>query len=389
MTERPSGYSMLGYGHMVTSEPRMSAYTEALRRAVTPGCTVIDLGAGPGVFSVLACKFGAGSVIAIDPDDSLELVPEIAQANGCADKITVFKGRSSDYSGPKADVIISDIRGVLPLFEGHVAAITDARERLLAPGGSLIPARDSLYVAVVRTAEHYRPYEEPWLRNNYEIDLSAAHRFVVNAVGKMNLSPQDLLSRPEQLAVLDYYTISEPNFSRPFSLTVDQAGTAHGLLVWFDAELGPGVGFSNAPGEPKLIYGQTFFPFERAVDVEPGDEVTGELGARLVEGDYVWSWTSAFSRAGASRGIAYRQSNFLATLYSPESLRRRDSRYAPPERAIHAVDAYCLSLFDGRRSLEEIAAAARERFPNEFGDSSAALNHVIRLDGRYQDPGSQ
>jgi protein arginine N-methyltransferase 1 len=174
MAGGPTGYSILSYGHMINCEPRMSAYAQALRKAVTPGCTVIDIGAGPGVFSILACKYGAERVIAIDPHDSIELVREIAEANGCADKITVFKGLSTDYTPTaKADVIVSDIRGILPVFEGHFAAIADARGRLLAPGGTLIPMRDTLRVALAGADADYRPFEEPWLRNKFGIDLSA------------------------------------------------------------------------------------------------------------------------------------------------------------------------------------------------------------------------
>lgn len=51
----------------------MSAYVAGLRQAVTPGCTVIDLGAGPGLFALLACQFGAGHVWAIEPDPSIHL----------------------------------------------------------------------------------------------------------------------------------------------------------------------------------------------------------------------------------------------------------------------------------------------------------------------------
>src|SRR4029453_16429811 len=183
----PTGYSILSYGHMINCEPRMSAYAEALRRAVKPGCTVIDIGAGPGIFSILACKYGAGRVIAIDPDDSIELLPEIADANGCAERITFFKGLSTHYKPlAKADVIVSDIRGILPLFEGHIAAIADARERLLAPGGTLIPRRDVLRLALARTGKDCRPYEEPWTSNRFPVDLSPGHRLAVNPFSKVN-----------------------------------------------------------------------------------------------------------------------------------------------------------------------------------------------------------
>ena len=58
-----SGYSLASYGNMVRCEPRMSAYAAALRGAVTPGCTVVDLGAGPGV-----CAWPDGSYRGAGPD---------------------------------------------------------------------------------------------------------------------------------------------------------------------------------------------------------------------------------------------------------------------------------------------------------------------------------
>lgn len=358
----------------------MSAYAKALRHAVTPGCTVIDIGAGPGAFSILACKYGAGRVIAIDPDDSIELLPEIAAANGCADRITVFKGLSTDYTpSTKADVIVSDIRGILPLFEGHIAAIADARKRLLAPGGSLIPQRDSLRVAVARTDEHYRPYEQPWIANKLGVDLSAGHRFAVNTFSKVNLAPADLLSRAETLAVLDYKRVTDPAVVADFDLVVEESGVAHGLLLWFDSELADGIGFSNAPGQPRQIYGQTLFPFERAVEVAAGDHVAGEFGARLIDGTYLWTWRTKIGE------LEFHQSSFLAKVLAQDKLRAKAGTFSPPARTTYDVDRYCLSQFDGCRTLQAIAEEAMLKFPDEFRDVSAALNHVTRLAGRYED----
>jgi type I protein arginine methyltransferase len=383
MSDRPTGYNVLSYGHMVNCEPRMSAYAEALRRAVKPGCTVIDIGAGPGIFSILACKYGAGKVVAIDPSDSIELVRPIAEANGCADRITIFKGLSTDYSPPtKADVIVSDIRGILPLFEGHIAVIADARQRLLAPGGTLIPSRDTLRIALAVSADEYLPYEEPWLRNGLGVDLSVGHRFAVNTFAKVNFEPSDLLSETQTLAVLDYNSITDPEVVGDFDLRVEQSGIAHGLLLWFDAELLDGIGFSNAPGEPRQIYGQTLFPFERAVEVARGDRATGEIAARLVDGAYVWTWRTDLG------GSQYRQSSFFANVLPPDKLRTKISSFAPPARPEHEIDRYCLSQFDGSRSLQSIADDAKVKFPEAFADPSAALNYVTRLAGRYDDMGS-
>ena len=52
-------YSLHFYGQMLADAPRMDAYLVALRQAVKPESVVLDLGCGPGVFALLACKLGA------------------------------------------------------------------------------------------------------------------------------------------------------------------------------------------------------------------------------------------------------------------------------------------------------------------------------------------
>ena len=382
----PTRYSLVSYGTMVTCEPRMSAYAAALRQAITPGCTVIDIGAGPGVFSLLACQYGAGSVIAIEPDDSVELLRQLSKDNGCADRITIVKGLSTEFQPPvKADVIISDIRGCLPLFENHIATIVDARTRLLAPGGRLIPARDIIRIAIAESPEDHGTVEEPWARNAFGLDLTAGRGFAANSWWKVKLGAEALLSDPVELATLDYYQIAEPNLASNAEFQVNRPGTAHGLAVWFDAELAPDIGFSNAPGEPPQIYGQTFLPLEQAVNVAPGDQISVEFSATLIDGSYVWGWKVRIHRDGSAEPLAaFRQSTFLGKVMSPDSLRTRAGDFVPPARTAHEVDRFCLSLIDGKLTQTEIAAAALSEFPGRFANSGEALNHVVKLTNRYR-----
>ena len=382
----PTGYLVTSFGDMITCEPRMTAYAEALRQAIFPGCTVIDLGAGFGIFSLLACKYGARSVIAIEPNDIIELLGPAAAANGCADRIRIVRGLSTDFDDPiRADVIISDLRGCLPFFEGHIPAIADARERLLAPGGKLIPARDQLGIAIAEHAEHYRPHEEPWLRNKFDLDLTPGHQLAVNQARKVNLTSDQVLSAPQMLAELDYSVIRDPNLAVRTTLVADRPGMAHGLAIWFDAELAPGIGFSNAPGEPEQIYGQTFFPLERPVALAKDDRIEVEIRADLIDGSYVWSWNSQIWRKSAQAAeLGFRQSSFLGRILSPRKLARRARDYVPPAQIGHAVDSYCLNLFDGRHSLGEIAGRLQARFPERFETVGQALNHVTALAERYQ-----
>ena len=383
----PTGYLITSYGEMISCEPRISAYAEALRQSITPGCRVIDIGAGSGIFSLLACQYGAGSVIAIDPHDSIELLRASAMTNGFADRITIFKGISTDYVGPPANVIISDLRSCLPLFEQHIPSIVDARQRLLAPGGRLIPARDDLFAALVHDPEFYIQCVEPWLSNRFELDLTDGHRYAVNQWRKANFTPINLMSETQFVRTLDYASIAHPDMTVDFALVADAAGEAHGFLVWFDAELAPGIGFSNAPGEPEQIYGQTFFPFERATELGIGDRIEIRLRANLLAEGYVWSWASKVFRNGAAVPDAtFSQSTFLSRILAPEKLRQRSSKLVPSVSSDHAVDRHCLSLIDGTVSLGEIADAIVLAFPGRFEGNDEALAHISKLAERYREP---
>ncbi len=382
---RVSGYDVASYGEMIDCEPRMGVYVEALRRAVTPGCTVIDLGAGFGVFAILACKFGAGEVIAIEPDPSIELIVPLAKANGCADRITVVRGLSTHFTPErKADVIVSDCRGTVNLYEHHIATIKDARERLLAPGGTLLPMRDTLKVALARSPKAYRQCHYPWRSNRYGLDLSAALPFAANTESKAYLKPRALLCQPQDLAVIDYRTVTEPNLDSTVELVAEKDGIAHGLLVWFDAEIAEGLAYSNAPGQPELVYGQMFLPLADPPRLKAGDRVRARVRGNLVDNHYVWSWDGAVidGATGETRN-PFRQSSFMSRVISKEAAATGSSLAVPQPSVRMQIDADCLAMVDGGTDQDGIAKALMERYPQHLPTYRAALDHVVSLLMRY------
>jgi len=133
-------YSLRAFGAMIAHPGRFSAYSQAIAKSVRPGDVVLEMGCGPAVFSLLACRAGARRVFAIDTADIVDFARKLAAANGVADRIEFFQTDSRKFDPPeRANVIVSDIRGALPFFGHAVAALNDARIRLLAPGGTLIP----------------------------------------------------------------------------------------------------------------------------------------------------------------------------------------------------------------------------------------------------------
>jgi SAM-dependent methyltransferase len=313
-------YSLHFYGQMLADATRMGAYAEALRQTVRPDSVVMDLGCGPGVLALLASKLGARRVYAVEPESVIGVAREAAAANGFADRIEFFEALSSEITLPEpADIIVSDLRGVLPWFQQHLPSIIDARERLLARGGVLIPRRDVLWAAVVEAPEQYGELVAPW-QNQFELDLSAATRLVTNTWRKTRLGPEQLLTAAVCWTTIDYYEVNSPDIAATIVWHAARKGTAHGIAVWFDSELWESVGFSNHPGAPPMIYGNGLFPFSKPVDVAEGDRIELRLAAKPVQGDYVWRWDTDFFARGAT--VTLRQSTFYGVPLSPAQVRK-------------------------------------------------------------------
>lgn len=316
-------YSLRFYGQMLADASRMDAYTAALRQTVTPESVVMDLGSGPGFFALLACKLGARRVYAVEPASVISVAREIAAANALSDRIEFFESLSTEITLPEpANIIVSDLRGVLPWFQQHIPSIADARKRLLARDGVLIPRRDILWAAVIEAPEQYDELVGPWKKNGFDLNLSAATRFVTNTWRKERVKPEQLLSEPVCWTTIDYYEVENADMRAEISLRVTRQGTAHGFAVWFDSELIDGVTFSNHPREPETIYGNGLFPFSEPVGVDEGDEVKLRLAAKLIEDDYVWRWdTDVFTPHEAQPKVSFRQSTFFGVPLSPSRLK--------------------------------------------------------------------
>lgn len=311
-------YSLFAFGGMIgpNSKIRVEAYAKALRQTLVPEHSVVlEIGTGAGFFALLAAKFGARHVYAIDPSPSVHVGRELAKANGVDDRITFMQQRSTDITLPeRADIIVSDIRGVLPWFQHHIPSIVDARERLLAPGGVLIPEQDTVWAAMVHAPKLYAPHVVPWDDNAYGLDLSAARRRTTNHLHKGHIKPEQVLVEPQLIATLHYPTITDPNAQATLHWTAAQTRRAHGLSMWFDTELVPGIGYSNAPSAPHIpIYSQTFFPWTEPADLVEGDRIAVTFRVHLMQQRYVWHWTTCVDRPdGREPKARFAQASFAA-----------------------------------------------------------------------------
>jgi protein arginine N-methyltransferase 1 len=379
-------YSLADYNSFIADRVRTDAYARALRQAIRPGCVCLDIGTGTGFFALLACHLGARKVIAVEPDDAIQVAREVAAENGCAERITFLEDLSTRiHLEERADVIVSDLRGVLPLLGNHLPSLMDARRRLLAPGGTLIPRKDILWAAVVEGSEEYARAVPLCDEIVHGISMEAARSRIVNSWRKIHLKPEHLLTTPCPWATLDYTNLEGANVRGEADWIVERPGTGHGLLLWFDTTLIESVGFSNAPGQPELIYGQGFFPWVHPVPLAAGDVVEVTLRADLVGVDYIWGWDSRV-RAGGQAGqikAEFPQSTFFGAKLSCAQLQKRAATHRAELNEDGQIDRYILNHMDAVASVGDLAHQVAEQFPHNFPTWQEALGRVGDLAEKY------
>ena len=382
----PKGYSVSGYGAMIADRVRTEAYARALRQVCTPDSVVLDIGAGTGIFSLLACRYGARKVYAIEPDDSIALAREVAAANNYAERISFIQDISTQVSLPEpADILICDLHGVLSLYEQHIPTIVDARARLLTPDAVLIPYQENLWVSLAETPQDYGKLVNPWDERPDGFNMQPVRSIVTSSLCKVNLQRDQLLTEPQRWHTLDYASIQDPNAHGKLTFRSRRAGTFHGITVWFDSQLADDVSFSNAPGKPEMIYGQAFFPLQAPIVLSEGDCIDVTLHADLTGLDYTWRWETQVwdTSRPANPKAHYKQSTFYGAILSMKTLRRQSADFVPVLNADGEVARAMLSMMDGNTSLEAVVRRSMEQFPDHFRSWQEALSYAAELAKQY------
>src|SRR4029077_6359039 len=150
--------------------------------------------------------------------------------NGYSDRIHFMRGDSRQMHLPeRVNVIVSDVRGVLPLFSQAVGTLEDARVRFLAEGGRLIPQRDVLCVAVVQLSKPYEQLTTGWELTGQQIDLSSGLPLILNSIYRQKLQPEHLLSEVRQWHTLNYDTGAKTSAQARIELPILRGDVGHGL----------------------------------------------------------------------------------------------------------------------------------------------------------------
>jgi len=381
-------YSAHVHGRMIADRIRVGAYRRALQEVVTPGAVVVDIGSGTGILAVLACQFGARKVYAIECDEIIELARRIAKDNGCHDRIEFIRDLSTYVELPeRANVIVADIHGALPVYCGCVEALIDARRRFLAAGGAMIPRTEHIWIAVADLPETtYAEGVEVWIDGRWGVDLTAGRRFGTDWDFTADLAQSQLVTQPACLATLNYHWLQSPSFSSEMEFKPIRDGNAKGYAVWFDAELADGVSLTTAPGCPQTVYSNVFLPWSHPVVIQMADRISATVGFNSVKKEGIWRWDTRIEAAGSREVKAqFRQSTFNTQFVSADALHKRASTYRPRLNQTGAIGRILLELMDGTRQKSELVQMIMERFPETFRSEDEAMQMVTEFAERYSE----
>lgn len=385
-------YSLRAFAEMIGDRVRMDAYTDALKRVITPDSVVVDIGTGTGIFALIACQLGARKVYAIETNPLVELGKKMAAANGFADRIEFIQDYSTRIDLPElADVIMGDLRGRLPFQFPNIATFYDARERFLKPNGVILPKKDFLYAGVIGNAHDYNRFvAQPWADNIYQLDMTAAMPISVNSpVDQLPVKADQVLLPGRLWESIEYGIRSDSTGNGSVTWRVHRGGRAHFIALWFDTEIMDGICYSGNPlneRRPK-VYGSWFFPLQEPLDLVPGQLLTLDIDAHLVGQEYIYRWqTSLFANQDACLNEKplkrFSQSTFFGNM--TRTTKNRTLHAKPRLNRSGKVQSFILDqMRDGDATLEDIVRAVQTEFPRLAQSSEALFEQVANLAERF------
>lgn len=317
---------LLHQQNMLQDAARTDTYRQAMmcNEADFDGRVVLDVGAGTGILAFFAAQAGAARVYAVEASRMADKAARLVSAVGNAHlartaeadeagayeervgapygarvdaldpnfRIHVVRARVEDAELPeRVDVIVSEPLGFLLVHERMLEAFVTARDRFLAPGGTMFPT-----TAVLKAL----PVTDPALWNEqhakasfwrsevfYGVDLTALYEdaleeyFSQAVVGHFNMD--NAVADVPSTKAFDFSTITLRDlreFDVPLDFLATKTAIVHGLGCWFDAAFhGTSrlVTLSTGPAAPGTHWYQCRLLLKHPIAVNANQRVVGNI----------------------------------------------------------------------------------------------------------------
>jgi type I protein arginine methyltransferase len=262
---------------MLSDSVRVDAYHRGIQRNVQHGDVVLDLGTGTGLLAFMASKAGAKKIYAVEHSDFIQVAREIARHNGFTN-IEFVQANSREFTPPEPiDVVLHEQMGDELFNENLLQNVLDLRNRVLRPGGRILPATFRLFAEPVAFQESMRIRRFWNIDLPDGIDLSGIEHSPV--AGRFDTDRNEQFwTRPGSVAS----TVGEPRPVLEFDLhtleSLDSLSTDHliertasvdtivdGCCIWFEAVFDDATTLSTSPLAPLTSWGNRVFRLDRQI----------------------------------------------------------------------------------------------------------------------------
>jgi len=219
---------------------------------------------------------------------------EIARLSGCP-SIRFHHADHRSFEGEaRADLIVSEWMGHAVFYESMLEPLIALRDRWLRPGGKMLPSSVSIGCALVTDDAIYE--DLGFLEHSpYGIDFGPIAGLPLRQSHLVALDDSQIDAATE-LGRLDMSSITRSPALLSARLEVSSAVESYGLVLWFEAELAPGITLGTGPCDPPTHWRQVFLPFPQPIAAVPGRPLLVEVRPpRDVEDDLdgeaaAWAW---------------------------------------------------------------------------------------------------
>ena len=289
---------------MLIDDPRTLAFERAIQTVVKPGDRVVDVGTGSGILSMFAARSGAGKVFALEYTSMADWARKLAEVNGLT-AMQVVHGDATKFEGDgPVDVVMGEFAGMWLIEEWwHYAAFVKVRDKLLKPGGRVIPEAARLFLSAVDSRKLHLErgwgfFDAPVYGFDFsEVLTSGAYRptrYIMSAEWKS-------LVCTKQIARFDYLTGTERDYAFTTEVQFDYpaGGMFHGFIGHFDLEMASGQVLSTSCGVRETCWHQSYFPMP-ALYVPPGQAVVARLRSYFDEVTNILMFAISVAGSGQS-----------------------------------------------------------------------------------------
>lgn len=298
---------------MIADRVRIDSYHEAIQKHVKPGDVVVDLGTGTGILSMFAAKRRPARIYAVEHGRIIETAKEMARLNGI-DSIQFVRTHSKNFNiKEKVDIIIHEQMGEKLFDENMIDNICDLRDRLLRPGGRILPSLFDFFIEPLSLKEAYRI---PLLHQHEDVHgISYARlrssRGRVDGHGiRVEKSLQRLVKRceadrflcePESIYSIDLATVRRADVPKRFRYrkTVANDGVMDGMCLYFAVRFDGALAFDTSPFSTNTSWNPVLVRLETQ-PVRAGDTIECDWDVPDIADIGSWTLRYRIDRAGAA-----------------------------------------------------------------------------------------